>query len=50
MKTTGVAPEALAASISRLSRSEIGVLPDSPSVASARSGSLTGDGETDVLI
>jgi hypothetical protein len=32
MKTTGVLPEALAASISRFSRSEIDAMPTSPSV------------------
>jgi hypothetical protein len=31
MKTTGVLPEALAASISRFSRSEIDAMPNSPS-------------------
>jgi hypothetical protein len=33
MKTTGVLPEALAASISRFSRSEIDAIPELPSVA-----------------
>jgi hypothetical protein len=40
MKTTGVLPEALAASISRRSRSEIDVMPDSPSVGYVNVGSV----------
>src|SRR3712207_9474032 len=48
MRTTGVLPEALAASISRLSRSEVDAMTNSPSVGCSSCGAPEGaEGLTD---